>query len=108
MRRPVELAPWLFPLRILDGTQEVSFVELSRETFVMLAFHDAAHIGARIPIAKTMRFDEVVAFTERHLGGLFAPRYIFHHAFCSSTLLARDLARPGVGFGYREPAAMTE
>jgi hypothetical protein len=55
-----------------------------------------------------MTLPEVSAYCSENLDGLPPARYIFHHAFSCSTLLARCLGRLGAAFIYREPAALTE
>jgi hypothetical protein len=104
--RPLELSPWLFPVRVRRDDDRVDFVRLSRSSFDASTFHDASLLDQ--PIAQDMSFDELVVHVNAHLRDLRPGCYIFHHAFCCSTLFARLLGRRGTAFDYREPATLTE
>ena len=108
IQRVPSLQPWFFPWRISSMEQYVDFVEVSRDSFNKYTFHDQVHLGGRVSVQRRMTFSEVSEYCSGALDVLFPPRYIFHHAFCCSTLLARYLECPGITFAYREPAGLTE
>ncbi len=81
---------------------------MSRELFDITTFHDLPQLDGKVPVAGRLSFADVIGYHREFRRMLPAPRYVFHHAFCCSTLLVRSLGPPGVVFAYREPASLTE
>src|SRR5688572_198329 len=106
--RPLDREPWLFPWKVIPEEERVEFLEMTPELFDEITFHDSPHLMGRAQIAGRLSFKDVTAFHRQIGDTLPVPRYVFHHAFCCSTLLARSLGPPGTVFVYREPAALTE
>jgi len=94
-----------FLLDSIDFRQgEIRFLEVSPATYRDSAFldHRLQHAGDR---AFSMPFAELARLTPM----LQQPRkplhFLFHSAFCGSTLLSRCLTEPGTSFALREPRA---
>lgn len=100
MTNPQSLAadPAWFPERLDWRRGIVRFARMSREALVDEAFLDeraAQSAGERIDAP----LDDVLAAAPRSR----TPRFIFHTAFCCSTLLARALDAPGFALALKEP-----
>lgn len=92
-----EDASWL-PHRIDPARQEVEFLRMSRESLGERGF-----LADRDPPSSErarLSWDEVRAMTPQ-TGKL---HFIFHTAFCRSTLLTRAINAPGIAAGLSEPA----
>lgn len=100
MTNPQSLAadPAWFPERLDWRRGIVRFAHMSRDVLAAEAFLDeraAPSAGARVDAP----LDEVLAATPSGR----TPRFIFHTAFCCSTLLARALDAPGFALTLKEP-----
>jgi hypothetical protein len=86
-----------------DPTQDAfQFVKVDRATRARVPFLTDENLGILPPIF-VRRSDVSVA------GDAHAPvRYIFHSAFCCSTLLANAYDRPGLAFSLKEPAILQD
>ncbi|HEX6377438.1 MAG TPA: hypothetical protein VFZ91_17170 [Allosphingosinicella sp.] len=93
---------WL-PHRVLDDGRLVQFVRLSREERRELPFLDERFVADAAP-RLDLALDRIVA------AGRAAERchYVFHSAFCGSTLLARALDIEGVATSLQEPQALVD
>lgn len=98
--------PWLYPLRASLDSRTLELVELTRGAFELLTFHDVQHLR-HFAVLERWSFTRLFEVADRLRPRAQPPRYIFHGAFCGSTLLARYLERPGISFSYREPAVLT-
>ena len=77
----------------------VHFVRMSRQVHRNATFLTDEYLPATL--------DKVVVGRSEAFGAMSAPRsphYIFHSAFCCSTLLARAFDIPGISMGLKEPA----
>lgn len=81
----------------------VDFEFISREKHRQLSFLSDEYIKEIAPGVRTAGLTEIAA-AAASLDG--APHYIFHSAFCCSTLLARALDAPGVSMSLNEPQAV--
>jgi hypothetical protein len=94
-----------FLLDSIDFRQaEVRFLEVSAATYRDSAFldHRLQHAGSRalsIPFAELARLAPLQRQPRKPL------HFLFHSAFCGSTLLSRCLTEPGTSFALREPHA---
>jgi hypothetical protein len=79
----------------------VHFIEVDRETRTRAPFLTDADLGERPPLV-VRRADAPVA------DGVAPVRYIFHSAFCCSTLLANAYDRPRLAFSLKEPAILQD
>lgn len=93
---------------MIRNEESIEFLQMSRELFDITTFHDLPQLEGKVPVAGRLSFAEVIGYHREFRVTLPAPRYVFHHAFCCSTLLVRSLGPPGVVFAYREPASLTE
>ena len=88
-----------------DGANDtVQFRFVPREKQRELTFLTDAEIGDA-PLAAHARTD-CLAEVRKH--ELPTPRFIFHSAYCCSTLLARVFDLPGVSFGLKEPQILND
>jgi hypothetical protein len=92
---------WL-PHRYDAQAQQVTFVNLDRETMRGLTFladyQPVPGLSAAVPAAQ-------VAAMHAGEGPL---HFIFHTAFCRSTLLARSMGMPGLSLGLSEPGVLND
>lgn len=95
-------APTMYLREIDFEGREALFLRMSREGYARSSFLDTRTVTLDgnvygVPLA---------ALLERFHEARPPPRrinYIFHTAFCGSTLLSRCLDRPGVSLAYKEP-----
>ena len=102
MANPSELIedPHWFPAAIIDDYRGLRFAQVSRETLSAEAFldqrmQDSVTGWQSIPITDLLSHTQ--ALPPR------PPAFIFHSAFCCSTLLARALDVPGSSLALKEP-----
>ena len=88
-----------------DETNDtVQFRFVPRETQRELTFLTDAEIGDA-PLAVHARTECLAEARRRELP---TPRFIFHSAYCCSTLLARAFDLPGTSFGLKEPQILND
>ena len=96
--RTIEADPAWLPHRIDAGYRRVEFLRIPRAQLSSAQF-----LADRTPASPadraTLSFEDVLAMRPR-TGPL---HFIFHTAFCRSTLLARALDIPGISVGLSEP-----
>ena len=95
-----------FPVSFDIGNGVVALIPFREEEFRSLLFHDAPYLD-RAGLFKVDLEESRKLFP----GGIRMDpnrraRYIFHTAFCGSTLLARTLDSAGSRFCYREPGVL--
>lgn len=99
--RQQPLTPDWLAHRYDPGQDAVHFIQVDRETRARAPFLTDADIGAREP--------HVLRRADAPLKAETAPvRYIFHSAFCCSTLLANAYDRPGLAFSLKEPTILQD
>lgn len=95
------LTPDWLAHRYAPGEDAVHFIQVDRETRGRAPFLTDADLGERpplsVPRAKTPVTD-----------GVAPVRYIFHSAFCCSTLLANAYDRAGLAFSLKEPTILQD
>jgi len=96
--RTIEADPAWLPRRIDAGHRRVEFLRIPRAQLSSAQFL-ADRTPASLADQAALSFDDVLAMRPR-TGPL---HFIFHTAFCRSTLLARALDIPGVCVGLSEP-----
>lgn len=78
------------------------FVDVDRTTRARVPFLTDKNLGALVP--KIIQRGDASISQEAH-----APvRYIFHSAYCCSTLLANAYDRPGLSFSLKEPVILND
>jgi hypothetical protein len=95
------LTPDWLAHRYDPGADAVHFIQVDRETRARIPFLTDADIGERPPHI-LRRADAPVT------SGTAPVRYIFHSAFCCSTLLANAYDRPGLAFTLKEPTILQD
>jgi hypothetical protein len=95
------LAPEWLAHRYAPDQDTVHFIQVDREARRRAPFLTDADLGARKPYI-VRRADAPVT------GGVAPVRYIFHSAFCCSTLLANAYDRPGLAFSLKEPTILQD
>jgi hypothetical protein len=95
------LTPDWLAHRFDPGQDAVHFIQVDRETRARIPFLTDADIGERRPHV-LRRADTPVT------SGTAPVRYIFHSAFCCSTLLANAYDRPGLAFSLKEPTILQD
>lgn len=98
---PINLTPDWLAHRYDPGQDAIHFISVDRATRARIPFLTDDEIGERQPyIARRA----VVATSK-----VTAPVcYIFHSAFCCSTLLANAYDRPGLAFALKEPVILQD
>lgn len=95
-------ALWL-PNRYDESQDLIHFVRLTREEHRAVTFITDEYIGADAPRLILRRSDVAAA------AGPAAPlHFIFHSAYCCSTLLARAVDIEGVSMGLKEPLILND
>jgi hypothetical protein len=98
---PCSMTPNWLAHRYDPGQDSVHFIEVDREARGQAPFLTDADLGEHQPY--------VVRRAETPVAAGVAPvRYIFHSAFCCSTLLANAYDRPGLAFSLKEPAILQD
>jgi hypothetical protein len=93
---------WL-PARWNWQASQLQFVHLPRSGHSEVTFLDDEYLSQlRLPSVRLAVSDVVAA----NPPSASAPHYIFHSAFCCSTLLARALDLPGTAMALREPQVL--
>lgn len=97
-------AQWL-PHRVDVARGQIQFVHLSRDDHRRATFLSDEYIAAEAP-RRTLAIGDVDAAAS----GLTSPRchFIFHSAFCCSTLMARALDVEGHCMGLKEPRVLQD
>jgi hypothetical protein len=89
--------------RYVESHDAVQFVPLSREGHAAATFITDDHLSADLPRRQFPRRDAVAASPAP------APvHFVFHSAFCCSTLIARAFDRPGVATALKEPLILND
>lgn len=93
---------WL-PHRYDEGHDSIHFVRLERDGHRKATFLTEEYIGADLPRQVVRRSDAALAASPP------APlHFIFHSAFCCSTLLARAFDYEGFSMGLKEPVLLND
>jgi hypothetical protein len=92
--------PCWFPTALDSGAGTIRFGHIDRDTLASESFLDERMHGA-ITRWESASLSAVVSALESEQRK--APPFVFHTAFCCSTLLARALDQPGVAFALKEP-----
>lgn len=87
-----------------ESNDAVQFRFVPREQQREMTFLTDAEIGDA-PFAAFSRADCLAEMRDQDLP---TPRFIFHSAYCCSTLLARAFDLPGVSFGLKEPQLLND
>jgi hypothetical protein len=95
------LTPDWLAHRYDPGADAVHFIQVDRETRARIPFLTDADIGERQP--HVVRRADVLLTS-----GTSPVRYIFHSAFCCSTLLANAYDRPELAFSLKEPTILQD
>lgn len=92
--------PGWFPATLTDESRTLKFARISREALSQEAFLDQRMAGS-VSASQSIPLVNVI----KHATGLPSapPAFIFHSAFCCSTLLARALDVPGQCLALKEP-----
>lgn len=96
-------AHWLAH-RYEPGRDAIHFLKLSRDDHRAVTFVTEEYLSADLPREVLPRGEAVAT-----AAGTAAPiHFIFHSAFCCSTLLARAFDIPGVSMGLKEPTILND
>lgn len=100
-------SPELYPINIDTRRHLVSFIPMTLDRYRLSSFLDGGSSGIS-PIVYTFNLDDLLLF------GLHAPHctaavnYVFHTAYCCSTLLARYLDLIPACFVLKEPSILAQ
>jgi hypothetical protein len=98
--------PQNFPWRLDIQRGTIDFLDLGREMLAAAAFLDHRAPGANRP--KTSMQIAAVQSAQASAVKPRPPAYIFHTAFCSSTLISRCLDMPGHVLALKEPQILMD
>lgn len=87
-----------------ETNDSIRFRLVAREDHQRITFLTDAELGD----APTAIFPRADCLAEARQLQLAAPRFIFHSAYCCSTLLARAFDIPGVSMGLKEPQILND
>jgi hypothetical protein len=87
--------------RYVEGDDAFRFIHLPRADHAGFPFLADAEMGPR-PVAPDQPASSMLGLERGRL------HFLFHSAFCGSTLLTRALAVPGVAMGLSEPAVLND
>ena len=94
-------AEW-FAHRFVENGDAFRFIRLPRGDHAKAPFLTDADLGDPTPVADVATAQVLAGLT---LGPI---HFLFHSAFCGSTLLARAFDRPGLAMGLSEPLALND
>ena len=96
-----------FPLYVDFDALQVAFVGMNREDYLASVFlDDRVHRSSDRIVSVELK--KVLGFCERYYSSQCSANYLFHTAYCCSTLLSRLLDRPRETLVYREPIVLTQ
>lgn len=88
--------------RFVEAADRFRLVHLSRADHAAMPFLTDEYLGERAPIGEVSAAEALALPADASL------HFLFHSAFCSSTLLVRALSRPGVAMGLSEPVVLND
>ncbi len=103
--RTVVADPQWLPVHWKVGHEAVQFAWVPRASHAELTFLDDEYLTQLEPEVVTIPLADLDCTSAPDIP---APHYIFHSAFCCSTLLARAFDAPGVAIGLKEPQILNE
>ncbi len=98
---PPEHSPAWFPVLVDASRAELGFLASSREALAAAPFLDQRFTAGRAPRRRPLAALAPCAPAT-------APAFVFHTAFCCSTLLATALDAPGVTLSLKEPDVLMQ
>jgi hypothetical protein len=103
------IPPGLYPLGIDEARHLVSFVRVARDDYRCVAFHDRRFVTSNATMY-SFNLDDLLLFNagSSSLKNQRPRHYIFHSAFCCSTLLVRYLDLIPGCLVLKEPALLTQ
>lgn len=100
-------SPALYPIKLEPEKEKIYFCEMTSEDFVREPFHDLRVLSENSEIY-VASISQLLTHYKNRLTSSTAQKYIFHTAFCGSTLLSRYLNELDDTFVYREPQVYME
>lgn len=94
--------PEWFAHRYVEGDDAFRLIRLARGEHAEMPFLTDDYLGTARPFHDISATDCLSALGRGEL------HFLFHSAFCGSTLLARALDRPGLAMGLSEPLALND
>ena len=94
--------PEWYAHRYVESDDTFRFIRLRRDEHSRLPFLTDAHLGAERP---TCDLPTAVCLDALDHGRM---AFLFHSAFCGSTMLARAFDRPGLAMGLSEPVTLND
>lgn len=83
------------------------FLKTTRNKLAETSFIDGRDSMSDLPLI-TLPIEELLQWQQNHNNDNTVNRYIFHHSFCGSTLMARVLDIEGKVFSYKEPQILIQ
>lgn len=99
-------SPDLYPIGFDLTRRQISFVQMSRDEYRNYSFLDFRSFRSKE--THTVKLDDLLLFDARKASNNGPLCYIFHGAFCCSTLLARYLELIPRCFVVKEPGLLTQ
>lgn len=100
--------PAWFPVKLDANARQIHFVHTTRANLSSAPFLDERFETDRKGW-RSLSLEEAACITGHPAGGAVSPpSFVFHTAFCCSTLLARALDRPGRALSLKEPGILMD
>ncbi|WP_299191412.1 hypothetical protein [uncultured Erythrobacter sp.] len=93
-----------WPHRFDENSRLIGFIPLSREVHRSSTFATDEHLPPNLPVTPVKIEEIEAAFAGRER----VAHFVFHSAYCCSTMVARGFDVPGVSMGWKEPQILND
>lgn len=93
-----------WPHRFDENSRLIGFIPLARDVHRACTFVTDEHLPPNLPMTPVALDDVAAACT----GDMPDMHFVFHSAYCCSTMVARGFDVPGVSMGWKEPQILND